>query len=376
MNSLSQSFLEKPQPNIMDESLIMQESQPGKERMTPRQGTTIKQWLSLAAVCVVGGFILANLLYKPAPKVISDDGLHVYVHMDGVRTVAEGTAGAALPHSISELSLLNVGDIESAELMRRLPPLNPFTTFIAGNAGAKVSHDHCAFLLRNSYSASLTRDLPQVGLVVGGVSTFNTGVSNCDQGHYASRVTGIITSILLTAAGLWAPVPGRRSLDFGYQNLTIAMSEFDPNSDHHVHRFISNYQEAIARDPTLALGSRVGYVQYAQTAINRHRLVVIPRGNGIGRRQDNENDDGGSVSYEWNDFGSSGDKADTSSDDYSALAGDVTQYLQDNESNNICLTQCTPGTGVNEVGSLQTQAGTDPDYNSDCEYSDDMVECS
>lgn len=138
----------------------------------------------------------------------------------------------------------------------------------------------------------------QVGLIVGGVSTFNTGVSNCDQGHYASCVTGIISGLLLTAAGLWAPVPARRDLGVKFDNLTIPFDQHDPLSDHPAHRFISNYNDVVARNPSFS-GARIASVQYARTAAHRHRLVIIPKSSGIGRRQDNSDNDGGSVSYEW-----------------------------------------------------------------------------
>lgn len=233
--------------------------------------------------------------------------------------------------------------------------LNPFATFKSGNAGVKV------------------------GLIVGGVMTFNTGVSNCDQGNYGSCVTGIISGLILTAAGLWAPVPGgrRRSVKGPFQEyepLTIGVGQFDPTSTHPAHRFIANYQDALARNPALAEGARVGSVSYLQSADKRHRLVVTPRSNGIGRRQDDSDNDGGSVSYEWTDFGSNNDNYDQKSGDYDSIAGGVAGYLQDNQANSICLTQCI-GDQVYEVGQLQTQGGTDPDYDSDCEFSDDMVAC-
>jgi hypothetical protein len=147
---------------------------------------------------------------------------------------------------------------------------------------------------------------PQIGLIVGGVTTFNTGVSNCDMGNIGSCITGIISGLLLTAAGLYAPVPAagrrgleRRRLGHSYSNLTLLLGQYDPNSDHPAHRFIGNYQHALATKPELATGARVGAISYAKTGEKRHRLVVIPRSNGIGRRQDDSDNDGGSVSYEW-----------------------------------------------------------------------------
>jgi hypothetical protein len=50
--------------------------------------------------------------------------------------------------------------------------------------------------------------------------------------------------------------------------------------------------------------------------------------------------------------------------------------LPDNEANNICYTQCISPDDVYEVGQIQTQAGTDPSYDTECEFSDQMVECS
>lgn len=160
----------------------------------------------------------------------------------------------------------------------------------------------CVSGIRRSSSPYLisTSSLSKVGLIVGGVSTFNTGVSNCDQGNYGSCVTGIISGLLLTAAGLWAPVPGRKRMAFGadYEDLTIGFHQLDPASDHPAHRFIANYNGAIARNPTFA-GARIASVTYTRTAAQRHRLVIIPTSSGIGRRQDDSDNDGGSVSYEW-----------------------------------------------------------------------------
>lgn len=118
-------------------------------------------------------------------------------------------------------------------------------------------------------------------------------------GNFASCVTGILSGIILTAAGLWAPIPGRRSLGFHYENATVAFTDHDATSDHPVHRFISNYLGVIDRNPAFAQGANIGFVHYARTAGTRHRLVIQPRGNGIGRRQDGSTNDGGSVSYEW-----------------------------------------------------------------------------
>jgi hypothetical protein len=175
----------------------------------------------------------------------------------------------------------------------------------------------CATLIHVGRSTS-ERSARQVGLIVGGVSVFNTGVSNCDQGvslflwnrnigqlilfaigHFGSCVTGIISGLILTAAGLWAPVPGRRSLGFYYDNATIAITDYDPTSDHPAHRFITNYRAVLERNSTFANGAHVGFVHYARTAPSRHRLVIQPSSTGIGRRQDNSDNDGGSVSYEW-----------------------------------------------------------------------------
>ncbi|KAJ7084943.1 hypothetical protein C8R44DRAFT_894051 [Mycena epipterygia] len=166
---------------------------------------------------------------------------------------------------------------------------------------------------------ALKRSAHQVGLIVGGISTFNTGVSSCDQGHFASCVTGIISGLILTAAGLWASVPGRRSLGFYYDNATIAITDH-PTSDHPAHRFITNYLGVLERNSTVAHGARVGFVHYSRTAPSRHRLVIQPSGNGIGRRQDDttNDNDGGSVSYnEWIDGGQS----DQNPSDYDSFSG-------------------------------------------------------
>lgn len=74
------------------------------------------------------------------------------------------------------------------------------------------------------------------------------------------------------------------------------------------------------------------------------------------------------------DFGPNADGADTNKADYDNVAGGVAGYLQDNQANSICLTQCL-GYSIYEGGQLQTQAGTDPAYDTDCEFSDDMDGC-
>jgi hypothetical protein len=104
-------------------------------------------------------------------------------------------------------------------------------------------------------------------------------------GHFASCITGILSGLILTAAGLWAPVPGRRSLGLNYDNATIAIADHDPTSDHPAHRFITNYLGALERNSTFGHGAHIGFVHYARTAPSRHRLVIQPSGNAIGRRQ-------------------------------------------------------------------------------------------
>jgi hypothetical protein len=54
----------------------------------------------------------------------------------------------------------------------------------------------------------------------------------------------------------------------------------------------------------------------------------------------------------------------------------LSPLLPDNEANNIYYTQCIGTSDVYEVGQIQTQAGTDPSYDTECEFSDQMVECS
>ncbi|KAJ6584025.1 hypothetical protein DFH09DRAFT_1275069 [Mycena vulgaris] len=310
-----------------------------------REGPSRLQWLFILSLCIMGGWVLANALYTPK-EVIT-------VKLDKDTTDALGALfyAADETHQVtSELAVRGLGASELVQLEKRA--LNPFATFTSGNAASKV------------------------GLIVGGVTAFNTGVSNCDQGHFASCVTGIISGLIPTAAGLWAPVPGRRSLGFYYDNATIAITDHDPTSDHPANRFITNYFGVLERNPTFAHGARVGFVHYSRTAPSRHRLVIQPNGNGIGRRQDDTTNDGGSVSYEWTDFGSDGDQSDRNPSDYDSIAGGVAGYIQDNQANNICYTQCIGTDDVYEVGQIQTQAGTDPSYDTECEFSDQMVECS
>ncbi|KAJ7648780.1 hypothetical protein DFH06DRAFT_1423518 [Mycena polygramma] len=310
-----------------------------------RDGPSRLQWLVILSVCLLGGWFLANTLYKPKEVITvkfdkdTTDALGALLHPVNVT-----------PKGTTELAVRGLGGTDLAELDKRA--LNPFATFTSGNAASKV------------------------GLIVGGVTAFNTGVSNCDQGHFASCVTGIISGLILTAAGLWAPVPGRRSLGFHYENASIAITDHDPTSGHPVHRFISNYYGVLDRNPAFAQGAHVGFVHYAKTAASRHRLVIQPSGTGIGRRQDNSDNDGGSVSYEWTDFGSDGDSSDRNAADYDSIAGGVAGYIQDNEANSICYTQCISPDDVYEVGQIQTQAGTNPSYDTDCEFSDQMVECT
>ncbi|KAK7057686.1 hypothetical protein R3P38DRAFT_3304128 [Favolaschia claudopus] len=308
------------------------------------EGPTRMQWLGILCACVLGGWFLANALYKPK-EVIT-------VQLDRELTEALASMHHApvdkSPPRPADLAIRAVGDL--IEFDKRA--LNPFATFSSGNAGAKV------------------------GLIVGGVSLFNNGVSNCEQSNFGSCVTGIIGGIILTAAGLWAPVPGRRSLHLNYENATIAIGDHDSASDHPTHRFITNYLGVLERNPSFAQGARVGFVHYARTGNARHRLVIQPTNNtGIGRRQDGSTNDGGSVSYEWTDFGSDGDSSDRNPSDYDAIAGGIAGYIQDNEANNICYTQCIGTADVYEVGQIQTQAGTNPSYDTECEFSDDMVEC-
>jgi hypothetical protein len=130
------------------------------------------------------------------------------------------------------------------------------------------------------------------------VTTFNTGVQNCDQGNYASCVSGIITGLLVTAASLWAPLPFVRREE-GYANLTIGLDQYDPTSSHPAHRFIGHYNNITSQNPNMT--GNVGYISYAKTADTRHRLIVSPRSTGIGRRQGQSDtlNDGSGVSYEW-----------------------------------------------------------------------------
>ncbi|KAK7057687.1 hypothetical protein R3P38DRAFT_3341912 [Favolaschia claudopus] len=311
---------------------------------TGKDGPTRFQWVGIISFCLLGSCFLANALYKPNQEIT--------VKFDKETTEALGLILRApvekVPRNSNELAVRQVGDL--IELDKRA--LNPFATFTSGNAASKV------------------------GLIVGGVTNFNTGVSNCDQGRFASCVTGILSGIILTAAGLWAPVPGRRSLQLHYDNASIAIGDHDPSSDHPTHRFITNYIGVLDRNPTFAQGAHVGFVHYARTGDSRHRLIIQPNNNtGIGRRQDGSTNDGGSVSYEWTDFGSDGDSSDRNPSDYDAIAGGIAGYIQDNEANNICYTQCIGTADVYEVGQIQTQAGTNPSYDTECEFSDDMVEC-
>jgi hypothetical protein len=88
-------------------------------------------------------------------------------------------------------------------------------------------------------------------------------------------------------------------MGFYYDNATIAITDHDPTLDHPAHRFISNYLGALERNPTFAHGAHVDFVHYTRTGPSRHRLVIQGSGNGIGRRKDKSDNDGGSVSYEW-----------------------------------------------------------------------------
>lgn len=74
------------------------------------------------------------------------------------------------------------------------------------------------------------------------------------------------------------------------------------------------------------------------------------------------------------DFGGDNNGVDMNKDDYGPVANGIAGYLEENQANNICLTQCH-GEVPYEVGQLQTQAGTHPNYDSTCEFSDDMVSC-
>jgi hypothetical protein len=116
------------------------------------------------------------------------------------------------------------------------------------------------------------------------------------MGNFGSCVSGIITGLLLTAAGLWGSVGGGRGVQ-NFDNLTLSMDQYDPTSSHPAHRFIGHYHGLLSQNASMA--SNVGYVSYAQTGDIRHRLVISPRSTGIGRRQDDSVNNGASVSYEW-----------------------------------------------------------------------------
>ncbi|KAJ7824564.1 hypothetical protein B0H13DRAFT_1919088 [Mycena leptocephala] len=183
-----------------------------------------------------------------------------------------------------------------------------------------------------------------------GVVNFNMGVSNCDQ-------------------GLWAPVPGRRSLGLNYDNATIAIADHDPTSDHPAHRFITNYLGALERNSTFGHGAHIGFVHYARTAPSRHRLVIQPSGNAIGRRQDNSDNDGGSVSYEWTDFGSEVTRATAIRATTILLQVALRATFRPSDPAHITYTRQRSQQhllhsvyhpdDVYEVGQIQTQAGTD-----------------
>lgn len=57
------------------------------------------------------------------------------------------------------------------------------------------------------------------------------------------------------------------------------------------------------------------------------------------------------------------------------LAGNVANYLVENKSNNICLTQCI-GSLPYGVGQLRTQATRSSPYDPVCEFADEMVSCT
>lgn len=146
----------------------------------------------------------------------------------------------------------------------------------------------------------------QVGLIVGGVSTFNTGVRNCDDGKWFSCVTGIITGLLLAAAGAWAPVPGRRDLghanrtlevDFSNVNKAAAFNTIDASSTHPADLFVLHYSSLVEAHPEY-LNTKIGYVHYHNLGTH-HRLIISPRQNFRRGDQDGNENDGGSVSYQW-----------------------------------------------------------------------------
>ncbi|KAJ7919713.1 hypothetical protein B0H13DRAFT_1868296 [Mycena leptocephala] len=177
-----------------------------------RQGPSRLQWLVIISVCIVGGWVLANTLYTPKEVTIA-------VELNQDTTDALGAVLHAADEKYqgtSELAVRGLGGSELVQLDTR--GLNPFATFTAGNAGSKV------------------------GLILGGVGLFNVGVSACEQGNFFSCVSGIPSGLILTAAGLWAPIP-QRSLGLYYENATIAITDHDPTSDHPAHRFISGIDQ-------------------------------------------------------------------------------------------------------------------------------------
>ncbi|KAJ7658806.1 hypothetical protein DFH06DRAFT_1131096 [Mycena polygramma] len=186
---------------------------------------------------------------------------------------------------------------------------------------------------------------------------------------------GIISGLVLTAAGLWAPVPGRRSLGFPYENASIAITVHDPTSDHPVHRFISNYYGVLDRNPAYAQGAHVGFLHYAKTAASRHRLVVQPSGTGIpnwappGQRREFGSDVTVATATLRTTIPSQAVLLVTFRSK-TLLSPPIYQTTKRIAS--VILSALVRMT----VGQIQTQAGTDPSYDTDCEFSDQMVECT
>ncbi|KAJ6571895.1 hypothetical protein B0H19DRAFT_672308 [Mycena capillaripes] len=127
------------------------------------EGPSRLQWVVILSVCIVGGWFLANALYKPKEVITvkldkdTTDALGALLHPANNTTHHwQGTSDLAVSRGTSELAVRGLGGSELAELDKRA--LNPFATFSSGNAASKV------------------------GLIVGGVVNFNTGVSNCEKG--------------------------------------------------------------------------------------------------------------------------------------------------------------------------------------------------
>lgn len=92
----------------------------------PNEGPSYKEWAVIVSACVVLGFWLASILYKP-----SKDTLDVNVHFDG------SEFPALVQPTGTDLASRSITDGELSVFEKRVD-LNPFKTFTAGNAGVKV----------------------------------------------------------------------------------------------------------------------------------------------------------------------------------------------------------------------------------------------